>query len=83
MNKFPQLEVVDQEFGKPNWVKIFENIDDLQEGEIVLLNGFVEPVGDPSLRIEWYFNNAPMQNCRFKFFVLNSCAARVRNMIFF
>lgn len=56
------LEVPEPEFGKPNWIKAFDNIDNLQEGEIVHLVGCVEPVGDPHLKIEWYLNGAPLKN---------------------
>ncbi|OZC07058.1 hypothetical protein X798_05950 [Onchocerca flexuosa] len=62
MDKNVRLEVPEPEFGKPNWMKAFDNIDNLQEGEIVQLIGYVEPVGDPDLKIEWYLNGAPLKN---------------------
>lgn len=65
MDKNVRLEVPEPEFGKPNWIKTFENIDNLQEGEIVYLVGYVEPVGDPHLKIEWYLNGVPLKNCKF------------------
>lgn len=65
MDKFPRLEAPEVEFGKPNWVKGFDNIDNLAEGEVVQLTGYVEPVGDPNLKIEWFLNGAPLQNCKF------------------
>ncbi|CAG9532190.1 unnamed protein product [Cercopithifilaria johnstoni] len=62
IDKNVRLEVPELEFGKPNWIKSFDNIDNLQEGEIVHLVGYVEPVGDPHLKIEWYLNGAPLKN---------------------
>ncbi|VDK66159.1 unnamed protein product, partial [Onchocerca ochengi] len=62
IDKNIRLEVPEPEFGKPNWIKAFDNIDNLQEGEIVQLIGYVEPVGDPDLKIEWYLNGAPLKN---------------------
>nr|CDQ05422.1 BMA-KETN-1, isoform j [Brugia malayi] len=62
VDKNMRLEVPEPEFGKPNWIKAFDNIDNLQEGEIVHLVGCVEPVGDPHLKIEWYLNGAPLKN---------------------
>uniref|UniRef100_F1KPJ7 Titin n=1 Tax=Ascaris suum TaxID=6253 RepID=F1KPJ7_ASCSU len=62
LDKFPRLEAPEKEFGKPNWVYSFDNIDNLQEGEIVHLSGNVEPSGDPNLRIEWFLNGAPLMN---------------------
>ncbi|KAM3716725.1 Kettin [Dirofilaria immitis] len=57
-----RLEVPEPEFSKPNWIKAFDNIDNLEEGGIVQLIGYVEPVSDPNLKIEWYLNGAPLKN---------------------
>uniref|UniRef100_A0A915PRJ2 Ig-like domain-containing protein n=1 Tax=Setaria digitata TaxID=48799 RepID=A0A915PRJ2_9BILA len=62
MDKNIRLEAPEPQFGKPNWIKAFNNIDNLQEGEVVQLAGCVEPVGDPNLKIEWYLNGAPLKN---------------------
>ncbi|VDK72603.1 unnamed protein product [Litomosoides sigmodontis] len=62
IDKNVRLEIPEIEFDKPNWIKAFDNIDNLQEGEIVHLVGYVEPVGDPHLKIDWYLNGAPLKN---------------------
>lgn len=64
-DKNVHLEVPEPEFRKPNWIRCFDNIDNLQEGEVVHLIGYVEPVGDPDLKVEWYLNGAPLKNCKF------------------
>lgn len=65
IDKNARLEIPEIKFDKPSWIKAFDNIDNLQEGEIVHLGGYVEPVGDPHLKIEWYLNGAPLKNCKF------------------
>ncbi|MFH4979231.1 hypothetical protein AB6A40_005940, partial [Gnathostoma spinigerum] len=62
LDKFPKLELPEEQYDKPFWTKAFENIDNLPEGEIIELSGFVEPSGDPNLRIEWFLNGAPLPN---------------------
>ncbi|VDN06754.1 unnamed protein product [Thelazia callipaeda] len=62
IDKNARLEAPEVDFGKPNWIKVFDNIDNLQGGEIMQLAGYLEPVGDPHLRIEWYHNGVPLQN---------------------
>ena len=63
LDKFPQLEYPETEFGKPQWVRTFENVDVEQEGEIVQLFGQVDPADDPNLKVEWFLNGVPLQNC--------------------
>uniref|UniRef100_A0A915DZ78 Ig-like domain-containing protein n=1 Tax=Ditylenchus dipsaci TaxID=166011 RepID=A0A915DZ78_9BILA len=64
LDKFPHLEYPEQEFQKPVWVQTFQNIDveDDQTGQNVQLQGQLEPVGDPTLQIEWFLNGVPLQN---------------------
>lgn len=81
IDKNARLEAPEVEFGKPNWIKSFDNIDNLQEGEIVHLVGCVEPVGDPNLKIEWFLNGAPLQNCKSLNF--SCCRSVVYFTIFF
>ncbi|KAK0408252.1 hypothetical protein QR680_003855 [Steinernema hermaphroditum] len=62
LDKFPRLEAPEMEFQKPTWTQTFENVEVGDEGGVVQLNGFVEPVADPNLRIEWFLNGTPLQN---------------------
>uniref|UniRef100_A0A0N5ALN5 Immunoglobulin I-set domain protein n=1 Tax=Syphacia muris TaxID=451379 RepID=A0A0N5ALN5_9BILA len=62
LNKYPKMEIAEEEFGKPVWTKSFDNIENLPEDGIILLNGMVEPSSDPHLKIEWYHNGAPLRN---------------------
>lgn len=76
LDKYPKMEIPEAEYTKPVWTKSFDNIDNLQEGEIVFLNGLIEPAEDPNLKVEWFHNGAPLQNCKcnlkplFYFFLL-------------
>uniref|UniRef100_A0A0N5C356 Ig-like domain-containing protein n=1 Tax=Strongyloides papillosus TaxID=174720 RepID=A0A0N5C356_STREA len=64
IDKNPSLETPTQEFGKPVWVKTFENVEleKDEEGQIIQLHGVVEPVNDPNMKIEWFLNGIPLHN---------------------
>lgn len=36
-------------------------IEDLKEGDPLHLDATILPINDPKLRVEWYFNNHPLQ----------------------
>lgn len=44
----------------PNFVTQLENITDLVEGQPAHFDCRVEPVGDPTMRIEWFHNGMPL-----------------------
>ena len=62
IDKYARLEAPEKEFGKPQWIQPFENVDNVGEGQVVELRGLVEPSGDPNLRIEWLLNGQPLMN---------------------
>lgn len=62
IDKFPKLEYPEQEFGKPAWVKTFDNVKLDDEGAILTLEGYVDPADDPNLKVEWFLNNMPLRN---------------------
>lgn len=70
IDKNPRLEFPEQVFDKPQWVRTFENVDIEDEGGIVKLQGYVDPSDDPNLRVEWFLNGVPLQNCQFLFSLL-------------
>ena len=50
-----------QIFQKPSFTQPLQNLQDIPEGESALLECRVIPVNDPNLRLEWYFNEKPLQ----------------------
>uniref|UniRef100_A0A913I9R6 Ig-like domain-containing protein n=1 Tax=Strongyloides stercoralis TaxID=6248 RepID=A0A913I9R6_STRER len=64
IDKNPTLELPVQEYGKPVWLKTFENVEleKDEEGQIIQLHGVVEPANDPNLKIEWFLNGIPLHN---------------------
>ena len=60
MNKKP--EQVDQQVQQPTPPKFLTELNDVDviEGESIHFSTRVEPVGDESMRIEWYFNGKPL-----------------------
>ena len=53
---------VDDEYqsAKPNWIKALANKEAL-EGTNIHLEARLHPVGDPSMKIEWFVNGAPLK----------------------
>ncbi|VDM72638.1 unnamed protein product, partial [Strongylus vulgaris] len=62
MDKFARLEAPEREYGKPQWIQPFENVENVPEGQVVELHGLVEPSGDPNLRVDWLLNGKPLMN---------------------
>ncbi|TKR69858.1 hypothetical protein L596_021954 [Steinernema carpocapsae] len=62
LDKNQRLEAPEMEFGKPVWTQTFQNVEVGDDGGVVQLAGFVEPVADPNLKIEWFLNGTPLQN---------------------
>lgn len=54
IDKNQRLQYPEQEFGKPNWVKTFENVDLEDEGGVIVLEGFVDPAQDPDLKVRFF-----------------------------
>lgn len=44
----------------PTFVQPLRNLTDLQEGQYAHLEAKVNPLSDPTMKIEWYFNNKPL-----------------------
>ena len=53
----PELEPVPPQFTQ----QLSGQIDELNEGQPLHLECTVQPINDPNLRIEWYFNELPLQ----------------------
>lgn len=47
-------------FDKPTFIQPLQNAEELKEGEAAQLTAQVVPANDPNLRVEWYFNDAPL-----------------------
>ncbi|XP_014664087.1 PREDICTED: titin-like [Priapulus caudatus] len=68
LDKIRQLEdkpervrhVPEEFYRKPVWTTPLENVDNLVEGGVAHLSGRVEPLNDPNLKVEWYFNGEPL-----------------------
>lgn len=68
LHKIRQLEhkpekpvrVPEELYRKPVWTKPLQNVDDLTEGGVAHLDGHVEPMNDPNLKVEWFFNGEPL-----------------------
>jgi hypothetical protein len=62
IDKNPRLEYPEQDYGKPVWIKTFDNVELEDEGGVLMLEGYVDPADDPNLNVEWYLNNVPLQH---------------------
>uniref|UniRef100_A0A158P8T2 Titin n=1 Tax=Angiostrongylus cantonensis TaxID=6313 RepID=A0A158P8T2_ANGCA len=62
MDKYARIEAPEKEYGKPQWIQPFENIDNVGEGQVIELHGLIEPSGDPNLHVEWLLNGKPLIN---------------------
>lgn len=49
----------EMKFPKPSFIQPLQNFE-LKEGEAVRLETRVQPVGDPSLKVQWLFNGQPI-----------------------
>lgn len=38
-----------------------QNLSNIEEGEIAHFEGMLTPVGDQSMRVEWFFNGEPLK----------------------
>lgn len=56
-------EVVPEQptFQRPMFTVPLQNLDNLVEGEPAHLEGRLIPVGDPTLKLEWFFNEKPLE----------------------
>ncbi|VDO67652.1 unnamed protein product [Heligmosomoides polygyrus] len=62
MDKYGRIDVPEKEYGKPQWIKPFEDAGEVQVGEVVNLYGVVGPSDDPNLHVEWFHNGKPLLN---------------------
>ncbi|KJH46031.1 immunoglobulin I-set domain protein [Dictyocaulus viviparus] len=62
IDKYAPIEAPEREYGKPQWIQPFNNVDNVEEGQVVELHGLVEPSGDPNLHVEWLLNGKPLMN---------------------
>src|SRR5205814_3122007 len=61
----------EMKFTKPNFTQPLQNFDNLGEGSSVRLQCRLEPVGDPTMRIQWLRNGQPIPQGDTTFSVLN------------
>ncbi|CAI4222564.1 unnamed protein product [Auanema sp. JU1783] len=47
-------------YDKPTFIQSLQSIDDVPEGSFALLEARLIPVNDPSLYVQWFFNDAPL-----------------------
>ncbi|CAD6198030.1 unnamed protein product [Caenorhabditis auriculariae] len=56
----PNAEPEGPAYEKPSFIQPLQSVGDLPEGSIALLEARLIPVNDPSLRVQWFFNDAPL-----------------------
>ncbi|KAK3888336.1 hypothetical protein Pcinc_007597 [Petrolisthes cinctipes] len=54
-------ELPDEEGHPPVFTKPFKNLSNIEEGEIAHFEGMLTPVGDQSMKVEWFFNGEPLK----------------------
>ncbi|KAG7174092.1 Titin-like 20 [Homarus americanus] len=54
-------ELPDEEGHPPVFTVPFKNLSNLEEGEIAHFEAMLTPVGDQSMRVEWFFNGEPLK----------------------
>ena len=52
----PAKEEAEEQLMKPNFTSPLQNLENLKEGDHAHLECRLEPINDPSLRVEWYVN---------------------------
>uniref|UniRef100_A0A7I4YU80 Ig-like domain-containing protein n=1 Tax=Haemonchus contortus TaxID=6289 RepID=A0A7I4YU80_HAECO len=62
MDKFGRIEAPEKDYGKPQWLKPFEDVGEINVGDTVNLYGVVGPSDDPNLHVEWFHNGKPLLN---------------------
>lgn len=45
---------------KPTFIKPLENLDNLMEGAFARFEAQIQPVNDPTMRVEWFVNGRPL-----------------------
>lgn len=61
MDKNPRHEIPDKTFDRPVIVQQMQNVDNLKEGQPARLECRMTPVGDASLRVQWFHNDKPLE----------------------
>ena len=56
----PAAPEAEEQPNPPRFVTELKNQDELYEGAAAHFDCRLEPVGDPSMRIEWFFNGRPL-----------------------
>ncbi|KAK8746938.1 hypothetical protein OTU49_016904 [Cherax quadricarinatus] len=54
-------ELPDEEGHPPVFTTPFKDLSNLEEGEIAHFEAMLTPVGDQSMRVEWFFNGEPLK----------------------
>ncbi|VDO27823.1 unnamed protein product [Haemonchus placei] len=62
MDKYGRIEAPEKDYGKPQWLKPFEDVGEINVGDTVNLYGVVGPSDDPNLHVEWFHNGKPLLN---------------------
>lgn len=63
-----KLECVDRERGqKPKFTTQLKSLTGLKEGDSAHFECHLIPVGDPSMRVEWFHNGVPMRHSEYTF----------------
>ena len=63
----PQYQIEDYTKSKPIFTQTLQDIPPSTEGKNIHMEARLEPVGDPTMQVEWYFNGKPITvGSRFK-----------------
>lgn len=57
----PRAEAPEREFEKPIFTQVLSGPSELWEGQHAHYEARVVPVGDPTLRFEWYINGVELK----------------------
>ncbi|WKY10685.1 hypothetical protein Q1695_002781 [Nippostrongylus brasiliensis] len=58
----PAPEPAGPQYDKPTFTHPLQSVADIPEGGVALLEAKVVPINDPNLRIQWFFNDSPLQD---------------------
>ncbi|CAJ0586229.1 unnamed protein product, partial [Mesorhabditis spiculigera] len=56
----PAEEAPAKEYAKPTFTQGLQSVDGVEEGGVALLEARYQPVDDPTLKLEWFLNDAPL-----------------------
>jgi hypothetical protein len=64
IDKFARVAQPDAQYAKPQFVKLLDNIESLQENATAHFEAYFEPKTDPTLTVQWLVNGQPMTTGR-------------------